>query len=136
VSNLCKQLDPLVSAWNGRSLRDQRYPFLLVDALVVKVRERGRVRSKSVMLGMGVNEEGYREILGLMVGDSESEASWTAFFTWLKSQDLRGLDLVVSDDHRGLVNAVRQSIQVPWQRCQTHLMRNLLDAIPKALQAE
>ncbi|PMB17257.1 IS256 family transposase [Fischerella thermalis CCMEE 5198] len=137
VSNLCKQLDPLVSAWNGRSLRGQRDPFLLVDAWVVKVRERGRVRSKSVMLGIGVNEEGYREILGLMVGDSESEASWTAFFTWLKSRDLRGLDLVVSDDHRGLVNAVRRSFQgCSWQRCQTHLMRNLLDATPKALQAE
>lgn len=137
VSNLCKQLDPLVNAWNGRNLREHRYPFLLVDALVVKVRERGRVRSKSVLVGIGVNEAGYREILGFMVGDSESEASWTAFFTWLKDRDLRGLDLVVSDNHRGLVNAVQRSFQgCSWQRCQTHMMRNLLDATPKALQTE
>lgn len=64
VSNLCKGLDPLVKAWNERNLREHRYPFLLVDALVVKVREQRRVRSKSVMLAIGVNEEGYREISG------------------------------------------------------------------------
>lgn len=71
--------------------------------------------------------------LGLMVGDSESETNWTAFFTWLKNCDLCSLDLVVSDDHRGLVNAVQCAFQgCSWQRSQTHFMRNLLDAAPKA----
>jgi putative transposase len=79
VSELCKRLDPIVTAWNERNLRDSRFPFLVVDALVLKVREEGRVRSRGVMLAYGVNDDGYREILGLMLGDSESEASWSEF---------------------------------------------------------
>jgi putative transposase len=137
VSELCKRLDPIVNAWNHRSLRDSRYPFVIVDALVLKVREEGRVRSRGVMLAYGINTEGYREILGLMLGDSESEASWSEFFGWLKSRDLRGVDLIVSDHHGGLVRAVRNHFQgTVWQRCQTHLMRNILDATPKSLQEE
>jgi transposase-like protein len=137
VSDLCKRLDPIVQGWNNRNLRENRYPFLLVDAMIVKVREEGRVRSRSIMIATGVNEEGYREILGLMLGDSESEASWTEFFSWLKSRDLRGVDLVVSDHHSGLVKAVQTQFQgCSWQRCQTHFMRNVLDATPKALQSE
>ncbi|ANB60748.1 MULTISPECIES: IS256 family transposase [Bacillales] len=137
VSELCKRLDPVVNAWNNRSLRDSRYPFVIVDALVLKVREEGRVRARGVMLAYGVNTDGHREILGLMLGDSESEASWSEFFAWLKSRDLRGVDLIVSDHHGGLVRAVRNHFQgVTWQRCQTHFMRNILDATPKALQEE
>ncbi|MFC5986379.1 IS256 family transposase, partial [Marinicrinis lubricantis] len=135
VSDLCKRLDPIVQAWNNRNLRDIRYPFVIVDAMVVKVREDGRVRSRGVMIGYGVNEEGYREVLGLMLGDSESEASWSEFFSWLKQRDLRGVDLMVSDQHSGLVKAIRTHFQgVTWQRCQTHFMRNILDATPKALK--
>ncbi|OOR32559.1 IS256 family transposase, partial [Bacillus cereus] len=92
VSALCKRLDPIVAAWNERSLREHRYPFVLVDALVMRIREDGRVRPRAVMIAVGINEDGYREILGLMIGDSESEASWRAFFAWLKSRDLRDLD--------------------------------------------
>ncbi|CAM3891442.1 IS256 family transposase [Marinicrinis lubricantis] len=137
VSDLCKRLDPIVQAWNNRNLRDIRYPFVIVDAMVVKVREDGRVRSRGVMIGYGVNEEGYREVLGLMLGDSESEASWSEFFSWLKQRDLRGVDLMVSDQHSGLVKAIRTHFQgVTWQRCQTHFMRNILDATPKALKEE
>lgn len=137
VSELCKRLDPVVNAWNNRSLRDSRYPFVIVDALVLKVREEGRVRARGVMLAYGVNTDGHREILGLMLGDSESEASWSEFFAWLKSRDLRGVDLIVSDHHGGLVRAVRNHFQgVTWQRCQTHFMRNILDVTPKALQEE
>lgn len=73
VSNLCKQLDPLVQDWNNRSLESQRFPFLIVDALVIKVRENGRVRPYSALIATGVNEEGYREILGVSIGDGESE---------------------------------------------------------------
>jgi len=137
VSDLCKRLDPLVNAWNNRDLRKTQYPFVLVDALVLKVREDGRVRSRSVMIAIGINTEGYREILGIMIGDSESEASWSEFFSWLKSRNLRGVDLVVSDDHSGLVKAVRTHFQgVTWHRCQTHFMRNIMDACPKTMQDE
>jgi transposase-like protein len=135
VSALCQQLDPLVSAWNERSLAEQRYPFVLLDALVVKVREDGRVRSRSALVAIGVSEAGYREILGLQLGDSESERSWMAFFVWLKSRGLSGVDLVVSDHHRGLVNALRLQFQgATWQRCQTHLSANVTDATPRVLQ--
>jgi putative transposase len=137
VSDLCKGLDPVVHAWNERELSHQCFPFLLVDALVLKVRERGQVRALSALIATGVNAQGYREILGLQLGDSESDASWTAFFTWLKQRGLQGVDLVVSDDHGGLITAVRVQFQgATWQRCQTHLARNILDAAPKALHDE
>lgn len=137
VSALCKRLDPIVEAWNNRNLREKRYPFVLVDALVVRIREDGRVRPRAVMIATGINEDGYREILGLMIGDSESESSWREFFAWLKARDLRGVDIVVSDSHAGLVRALQAEFQgCTWQRCQTHFMRNLLDATPKALHEE
>jgi transposase-like protein len=137
VSDLCKALDPLVTAWNERDLSGQRYPFVLVDALVLKVREGARVRAVSALLAIGVNEAGYREILGLQVGDSESERTWMQFFTWLKGRGLSGVDLVVSDAHGGLVSAVRVQFQgATWQRCQTHLSANVVDATPKALQED
>jgi putative transposase len=137
VSDLCKGLDPLVEAWNGRDLGGTRYPFVVVDALVIKVRESGRVRARSALVATGVNEAGYREILGLHLGDSESERSWSDFFVWLKGRGLAGVDLVVSDHHGGLVNAVRLQFQgATWQRCQMHLSANISDATPKALQDE
>ena len=137
VSDLCKGLDPLVEAWNERDLSGQRYPFVLVDALVLKVRESGRVRAVSALVAVGINEHGYREILGLQLGDSESERRWMAFFTWLKGRGLAGVDLIVSDHHGGLVNAVRVQFQgATWQRCQTHLSANVAEATPKALQEE
>jgi putative transposase len=78
VSDLCQGLDPLVNAWNERDLSEQPYPFVLVDALVLKIREGGRVRARSALLAIGVNQAGYREILGLQLGDSESERSRNA----------------------------------------------------------
>jgi len=107
VSELCKQLDPVVEAWNGRPLSDSRFPFVLVDALYLKVREGGRVRSRGVMVAIGVNTDGYREVLGIMTGDTESEASWSEFFSWLKQRGLRGVDVIISDDHGGLVRTIR-----------------------------
>lgn len=91
VSELCKRLDPIVKAWNERDLSEKEYPFILVDALVIKVRKGGRVRSQSVLIACGVNRDGYREVLGLMIGDSESEATWSEFFGWLKERGLKGL---------------------------------------------
>jgi putative transposase len=137
VSDLCRALDPLVTGWNERDLSASRYPFVLVDALVVKVREDGRVRAVSALVATGVNAQGYREVLGLQVGDSESERTWMEFFAWLKGRGLSGVDLLVSDHHGGLVKAVQQQFQgATWQRCQTHLSANIADATPKALQEE
>jgi len=137
VSELCKRLDPLVIAWNSRPLNDTRFPFVLVDALYLKVREEGRVRSRGVMIAAGINESGYREILGLMLGDTESEESWTEFFVSLKNRGLRGMEILVSDNHSGLIKAVKKQFQgVTWQRCQTHFMRNVLGASPKHMRSE
>lgn len=135
VSALCQRLDPLVAAWNERDLSQQPYPFLIVDALVIKVREAGRVRAQSVLIVTGINADGYREVLGVQVGDSETEQSWRALFAWLTERGLQGVDLVVSDDHGGLVRAIATQFQgASWQRCQTHFSRNILARCPKALQ--
>mgnify|MGYP001772979482 CR=1 FL=1 len=137
VSDLCKRLDPAVQSFNERDLSERTYPFVLVDALVLKVRENRRIRQMSMMVAVGVNDQGFREILGLRVGDKESYANWHDFFGWLKQRQLRGVDLVVSDSHVGLVQAVQtQFIGCTWQRCQTHFTRNILDQAPKTLMSE
>lgn len=137
VSALCARLDPLVTAWNERPLGESEYPFVLVDALVLKIREDGRVRARSALVATGVAQSGHRSILGLALGDSESEASWGGFFRALKERGLRGVDLVVSDDHGGLVRAARTYFQgCTWQRCQAHFARNIIGAAPKAHQRE
>ena len=136
VSSLCQQLDPVITGWNERRLDDHAYPFVLVDALVLKIRHEGRVRQQGMLLATGINAEGYREILGIQIGDGESEASWGGFFQVLKDRGLHGVDLVVSDQHAGLVKAVQTHFQgTTWQRCQTHFTRNILDACPKSVQA-
>jgi transposase-like protein len=134
VSELCKRLDPVVDGWRHRPLGGRSYPFVLVDGLVIKVRAEGRVRAQSALVASGISAEGQREILGFWVGDSESEATWTAFFQSLKERGLAGVDLVVSDSHGGLVKALETQFQgASWQRCQTHLTRNLADAGPKTV---
>lgn len=109
VSDLLKGLDPAVHEWIDRPIGT--YPFLIVDAIVIKMRKGGRVKTHSVLMATGVNPEGIREILGLWLADSEKEDSWRDFFKWLKGKDLAGVDLVVSDDHGGLVNAVAVEFQ-------------------------
>jgi len=136
VSELCKRLDPLVKEWNERPLKEA-YPFVMVDAMVLKVRKGGQVRPQSALIAIGVNMRGYREVLGFWIGDSETYSSWNDFLAWLKGRGLRGVDLVVSDQHGGLVKAVETQFQeVMWQRCQTHFTRNILDACPKQLQSQ
>lgn len=135
VSLLCKQLDTHVTAFRERSL-DGRYPFLIVDAIYTKVRERSAVRSKGVLIAIGIREDGYRELLGYEIGDSESYATWSDLFQQLKSRGLSGVDFVVSDQHRGLVQAVKEQFQdAIWQRCQVHFMRNLLGMTPSDLKS-
>jgi transposase-like protein len=143
VSRLCATLDVRVKAWNERPLKGKRYPFLLVDAMQIKVRRDEAVRSTSALIAVGINEEGYREVLGLDIGDSESTrrnfcaGTWERLFKRLKTRGLRGVELITSDNHRGLVKALRRQFQgAAWQRCQTHLMRNVLGQTPRHLKAE
>ncbi len=89
-----------MEAWLNRPLSDDQYPFLLVDAMYLKVREDGRVRSRGVMIAVGINADGYREVLGMMVGDTESESSWGEFFSRLKDRGLHGVDIITSCDLR------------------------------------
>lgn len=136
VSSLCQRLDPVVEAFRNRPL-NHRYPFLVADAIYLKIREDGRVRSKGLLIAVGINEDGYREIIGFKLADSESEASWGDFFAELKGRGLKSVDLITSDDHKGLVKAIRKHFQgAAWQRCQTHFSRNVLDKAPKKCQQE
>ena len=129
VSRLCAALDARVSVFNERPLG--WFPFMLVDALYVKVREAERIVSKAVLLVSGINAEGYREVLGVRIGDSESEGFWLDCFRWLKERGLCGVVFVVSDEHKGLVNALRRCFQgTVWQRCQVHFVRNVLSHTP------
>ena len=129
VSRLCAALDARVGAFNERPLGC--FPLLLIDALYVKAREDERIVSKAGLLVSGINAEGYREVLGLRMGDSESEGFWRDLFDWLKGRGLHGVAFVVSDEHKGLVGAVRRCFQgVVWQRCQVHFGRNVLTHTP------
>jgi putative transposase len=108
------------------------YPFVLVDALVVKVRRDDAVRATSALIVSGVNDQGRREVLGLRSGDSESEGTWADMFAWLKRRGLRGVEVLVSDDHAGLVKAAQRYFQgVLWQRCQVHLGHHVLGRTPR-----
>ena len=136
ISTLCKNLDPMVNAFRTRPLKSH-YPFLMVDAIYVKVRENKRIQSRGLLIAIGIKEEGHREVVGFQLANSESENSWGEFFGSLKERGLKDVRVVTSDDHKGLVNAVRKHFQgASWQRCQTHFSRNMLDHAPKALQPE
>ncbi len=136
VSALCQNLDPIVEAFRNRPL-ERHYPFLIVDAIYMKARDDQRVKSRGFLIATGVNEEGNREVLGFEIADSESEESWSNFFESLKARGLRAVDLVSSDNHGGLKNAIQKQFQgASWQRCQTHFSKNLLDKVSKKYRAE
>ena len=131
VSALCQALDDLVHTWNERSLAGQRHPFVLVDALQLKLRHRGRVVPQSALVAVAITAEGHRQILGMQIADSESQTSWSTFLAWLKGRGLTGVELIVSDAHQGLIQAIRRHFQgISWQRCQVHLMRDILGRCP------
>ncbi len=130
VSSLTTGLSARVHHWRNRRLKVP-YPFLLLDALVIQVRKEDSVVPVAALIATGVSEEGQREILGLPLGDSENEASWDDMLRDLKSRGLEGVDLGVSDDHKGLKKAVQRHFQgVRWQRCQVHFLRNILGHAP------
>jgi transposase-like protein len=131
VSALAKGLDAEVGRWRTRPLV-KRYPYLVVDALYEKVRHAGSVVSRGVLTVTGIDEDGYREVLGVWCADTESAASWAEVFLELKDRGLSGVVYVVSDNHRGLVDAIHRHFQgAIWQRCQVHFIRNVLGRVHK-----
>jgi putative transposase len=136
VSELAKTLDGEVAAFRGRPLDAGPYPYVWVDALAVKCREAGRIVNVACVLATGVNADGHREILGVDVLTSEDGAGWTSFLRGLVARGLSGVELVISDAHQGLKQAIAAVLPgASWQRCRTHFMRNLLCRVPKSAQA-
>jgi transposase-like protein len=135
VSRLAASLDEQVEAFRTRRL-DAAYPYLWVDARYEHVREGGRVVSMAVVVAYGVRADGVREVLGLDVGLSEEAVLWRSFFQGLVARGLHGVQLVISDAHVGLKQAIAEVfVGAAWQRCRVHFMRNLLARVPKAAQA-
>ena len=132
VSRICAELDETVAQWRTRPLDAGPYPFMWVDALQLKVREGGRIVNTSALVATAVNAEGHREIVGLQLGSAETGASWTAFLRDLVARGLSGVQLVTSDAHGGLKDAIAAVLEgAQWQRCRTHFTGNLLDRIPR-----
>ena len=135
VSRICQQLDVQVQAFRERPLSDGPYPYLWLDALTQKVREGGRVVNVCVVVATAVNGRGQREVLGLDCGASEDGAFWLSFLRGLKARGLSGVQLVISDAHQGLKDAIAAIFAgAAWQRCRTHFARNLLTRVPKSAQ--
>jgi transposase-like protein len=133
VSVMAADLDAQVEAFRTRPLDAGPYTFVAADALVLKVREGGRVANVHALIATGVNADGHREILGLQVTSSENGAGWLAFFRDLTARGLTGVRLVTSDAHRGLTEAIGATVPgASWQRCRTHYAANLMSATPKA----
>jgi len=136
VSRMCEVLDPVVAEFLSRPL-EKWYPFGVVDAIYLKVREGNRVVSKALYVAIGVNEEGIREVLGFMMSKTESKTAYVEFFKSLKARGLERFDLVTSDNHDGLREAIKQEfLGAAWQRCQTHFSKNMLDKTPKSAWPE
>ena len=136
VSRICAQLDADVESWRTRPLVEIAFPYVFLDATYCKTRVGGRVVSRAVVIATGVSADGRREVLGCAVGDSETEVFWTEFLRDLRDRELHGVQLVISDSHRGLVNAIGTVLQgAAWQRCRVHFMRNVLARVGKT-QAE
>jgi putative transposase len=132
VSRICADLDADVAAWAGRPLDHAAFPYVFLDATYCKARIGGRVVSQAVVIATGVSADGRREVLGSAVGDSETEVFWTEFLRGLRERGLGGVQLVISDHHRGLMNAIEATmLGASWQRCRVHFMRNVLAKVPK-----
>ena len=140
VSRICADLDADVTAFNTRDLSAQAFPYVFLDATYCKARIGGdkagkgsKVASQAVVIATGVAAHGRREVLGCAVGDSETEAFWSEFLRSLRERGLAGVQLVISDHHRGLRNAIDTvMLGTAWQRCRVHFMRNVLAKVPKA----
>jgi putative transposase len=125
VSRLCEDIDGKVKAFLERPIEGD-WPYIWIDATYLKVRRGGRIVSVAVIIAVGVNSDGRREVLGLEVGTSEAEPIWTEFLRRLTRRGLRGVKLVVSDAHEGIKAAVSKVLNATWQRCRVHFIRNVL----------
>jgi putative transposase len=133
VSRLCRGLDQQVQVFRERPLAGA-YPYLWLDAKVERVREAGGVRHKALVIAYGVHETGRREVVGLDVGEAETESFWRAFLRSLRARGLDGIQLVISDAHTGLAAAIAKVFGCPWQRCTVHFLRDMLGHVARAQQ--
>ena len=124
VSRLCEEIDVRVKAFLDRPIEGD-WPYLWIDATYIKVRQNGRIVSVAVIVAVGANADGRREVLGMQVGPSEAETFWTDFLRGLTRRGLRGVKLVISDAHEGIKAAVFKVMHATWQRCRVHFMRNV-----------
>jgi len=133
VSRMCAGLDEQVHAFRSRPL-DGRYPYLWLDAKIERVRETGGVRQKALVVAYAVSEAGVREVIGIDVGEAETEAFWTEFLFGLKARGLSGVTLCVSDAHQGLRAAIARVLGCGWQRCTVHFLRDMLGHCSRQIQ--
>jgi len=134
VSRICKELDREVDAFLNRPIEGE-HPYVWLDATFHKVREGGRVVPMATVVAVGVNTDGWRQVLGIAAGPSEDHAFWTAFLRSLLRRGLKGVALVISDAHEGLKAATAKVLHgATWQRCRVHFMRNLLSTVPRSAQ--
>ena len=124
VSRLCRDLDERVEAFRNRPLEGE-YPYLWLDAKHLRVRDRGSVKSKALVVAYAVHDSGRREVIGIDLGETESEAFWVEFLRELKARGLQGVKLTTSDHHEGLKSAIARILDCPWQRCTVHFVRNM-----------
>ncbi len=131
VSSINIRLDEELSKFASRRL-DTEYPYLILDARYEKVRIDGVIRSQAVLVAIGINWEGRREVLGVDLENRESRSSWRTFLEGLRARGLRGVELAITDDHKGLKQAVMEVLpEAAWQRCYVHFLRNALDHLPR-----
>ena len=134
VSEVCKELDDVVNQFRNRPLTDP-YPFILIDATYFKVRNDHRTVSKALMVACATNAEGRREVIGFDLFDNETNNTWFMFIESLRKRGLHGVKVITSDAHPGIIYAIKKIFpEVPWQRCQTHFSRNILDKTPSKYQ--
>jgi putative transposase len=131
ISQINKGLDQSLSEFAHRHL-DEPYPYLILDARYERVREGGVIRSQAVLIGIGINTDGYRQILGVELAGRESQTTWRDFLVALRERGLHGVEFVVSDDHQGLRRSLMEILpEAAWQRCYVHFLRNALDHMPR-----
>jgi putative transposase len=132
ISAIVKRMDEELAAFAGRRLDEEAFPYLILDARYERVREAGIIRSQAVLIAIGIDWDGRRQVLAVELADRESRSSWKDFLAGLKARGLGGVEFVVSDDHDGLKRAIREVLpEAVWQRCYVHFLRNALDHLPR-----
>jgi len=131
ISTINKRLDQSLAQFATRPLNEV-FPYLIIDARYERIREAGVIVSQAVLIAIGIDWDGRRQILGVALANRESRSSWSDFLRGLKARGLNGVELVVSDDHAGLKAAIREVLpEAVWQRCYVHFLRNALDYVPR-----